>query len=257
MNNKGVLFVMKKRMILAVLIVGLAGLALAGCAVRPNAEGTSLPAVCSQDIEQKSITVSAQGKVTAKPDVAYVTVGVTTQDKDMQLAQDKNAQIMNAMAQALKSAGLVDDDIKTVQYNAYPIYDYTDGTNKIVNYEVNNQIELTIKEIDRVGEYIDIAVNNGANTTNSISFGILDQQAIYNEALKLAVEAAKAKADVLAAAGGVKVTGTLHISENTSGGEIVREYAEAEMADKASGSTPISSGNLDIEAGVTVVYEIE
>ncbi len=257
MHNKGVLIKMKNRIISAVLIVALVGLALAGCAVRPNAEGTGLVTVGDQVKEPKSITVSAQGKVTAKPDVAYVTVGVTTQGKDMQLAQDKNAQIMNAMAEALKNAGLVDDDIKTVQYNAYPIYDYTDGTNKIVNYEVNNQIELTIKDINRVGEYIDIAVNNGANTTNSISFGILDQQAIYNDALKLAVEAAKAKADVLAAAGGVKITGTLQMAENSIGGVVTREYEKAMMDEAASGATPISSGNLDIEANVTVIYEIE
>ena len=118
-------------------------------------------------------------------------------------------------------------------------------------------MELTIKDIGRVGEYIDIAVNSGANMTNSISFGILDQQAVYNDALKLAVEAAKAKADTLTAAGGVKITGTLQITENSAGGGVLREYPQAAMDEGASGSTPISSGNLDIEASVTVAYEIE
>ncbi len=232
-------------------------LTLAGCAVRADGDGASILPVGEDAKAPKSISVSAQGKVTAQPDVAYVTVGVTTQNKDMQEAQDNNAQTMNAMTEALKSAGLTEDDIKTTQYNAYPIYDYSSGTNKIVNYEVNNQVELTIKDITRVGEYIDIAVNNGANMTNAISFGILDQQAIYNDALKLAVEAAKAKADTLAAAGGVKIVGILQMAENSSGGGIVREYPEAAMDEGKSGSTPISSGNLDIEANVTVVYEIE
>lgn len=246
-----------KSIISFILIVVLLSLAFSGCAVRADRDGASiLPA--GEDVKMpKSITVSAQGKVTAQPDVAYVTVGVTTQNKDMQEAQNSNAQTMNAMQEALKNAGLTEDDIKTTQYNAYPIYDYSSSTNKIVNYEVNNQVELTIKDITRVGEYIDIAVNNGANMTNSISFGILDQQSVYNDALRLAVEAAKAKADTLAAAGGVKITGTLQMAENSVGGGIVREYPQAAMDEGKSGSTPISSGNLDVEANVTVVYEIE
>ncbi len=249
---------MKTRTIfLCILISVMTVFALSGCAVRPDGESTSLVAVGDETKEPKSITVTAQGRVTAMPDVAYITVGVTTQDKDMQKAQDSNAGIMNVMTEALKGAGLGDDDIQTVQYNAYPIYDYSNNKNEIVNYEVNNQVELTIKDIGRVGEYIDIAVNNGANMTNSISFGILDQQAVYNDALKLAVEAAKSKAETLAAAGGVKIIGTLQMSENSAGGGVLREYPQAAMDEGSSGSTPISSGNLDIEASVTVVYEIE
>lgn len=246
-----------KRLILCILISVIAVVTFAGCAVRADKDGASIMPGGEDAKTPKSITVSAQGKVTAQPDVAYVTVGVTTQNKDMQAAQDKNAQIMNTMMQALISAGLTQDDIKTTQYNAYPIYDYSSSTNKIMNYEVNNQVELTMKDITRVGEYIDIAVNSGANMTNSIGFGILDQQAVYNEALKLAVEAAKAKADTLAAAGGVKIIGTLQMNENSMGGSILREYPQAAMDESNSGSTPISSGNLDIEASVTVVYEIE
>lgn len=249
---------MKRKVIcLCILISILMVSALTGCAVRQDGDGTSLVPIGAEAKEPKAITVTAQGKVTAMPDVAYITVGVTTQDKDMQKAQDTNAQTMNAMTEALKGAGLTDDDIQTVQYSAYPIYDYSSDTNKIANYEVNNQVELTIKDISRVGEYIDIAVNNGANMTNSIRFGILDQQAVYNDALKLAVEAAKAKADTLSAAGGVKIIGTLQMSENSIGGGVTREYEQAAMDEGASGSTPISSGKLDIEASVTVAYEIE
>ncbi len=246
-----------KRIILSVMIGLVLTMALTGCAVRSDKDGTGLITVEETDKETKNITVSAQGTLKVMPDVAYVTVGVTTQDADMQKAQDNNAQAMNAMFEALKSAGLTDDDMRTTQYNAYPIYDYSSDTKKIVSYEVTNQVELTIKDIDRVGNIIDIAVNNGANMTNSISFGLLDEQSNYNEALKLAVDAAKAKADTLAQAGGVKIVGTLQIMENSSGGQIFREYAEMAAEDMISGATPISSSDLDIQASVTVTYEIE
>jgi len=245
-----------KKTILSVMIVAVMILALSGCAVRPDGDGTGLITVGENDKEPKSITVSAQGMVKVMPDVAYVTVGVTTQDADMQKAQDSNAQVMNAMFDALKSAGLTDDDMRTTQYNAYPIYDYSNDTKKIVSYEVTNQIELTIKSIDQVGEIIDIAVNNGANMTNSISFGLQDEQSSYNDALKLAVDAAKTKAETLAEAGGVNIIGTLQMTENSIGGQVFREYAEA-AADESSGATPISTGDLEIQANVTVVYEID
>lgn len=247
---------MLKRIILSAMIALVIALALSGCAVRQDRDGTGLITVGESEKKPKSITVSAQGTVKVMPDVAYVTVGVTTQDADMQKAQANNAQTMNAMFDALTSAGLTDDDMRTTQYNAYPIYDYSSDSKKIVSYEVTNQVELTIKDINRVGEVIDIAVNNGANMTNSISFGLLDEQSSYNDALKLAVDAAAVKADMLAQAGGVKIIGTLQITENTSGGQIFREYAEM-AADEAAGVTPISASDLDIQASVTVTYEIE
>ncbi len=244
-----------KRKLLLVTAVSVLLLALSGCTVRSEGESAGIITAGEPDKDIKSITVSAEGKVTVSPDVAYVTVGVTTQDKDMQKAQDRNAEVMSAMTAALKSAGLTDEDIQTTQYNAYPIYDYSSGKQNIVNYEVSNLVELTIKEMNRVGEFIDIAVNNGANITNSISFGVLDQQASYDEALKLAVAAAKAKADTLAGSGGIKIAGILQMTENSSGGEVYRY--ETAAADMQSASTPISSGTLDIRANVTIVYEIE
>jgi uncharacterized protein YggE len=244
-----------KKIILSAMIAAVMVLSLSGCAARLDGNGTGFISAGESEKNPKSITVSAQGTVKVMPDVAYVTVGVTTQDADMQKAQDNNAQTMNAMYEALKGAGLADDDIRTTQYNAYPIYDYSSETKKIMSYEVTNQVELTIKDINRVGEIIDIAVNNGANTTNSISFGLLDEQSSYNDALKLAVDAAKAKAETLAEAGGVKIIGTLQMAENSIGGQIYREYAEAAVED--TGSTPISTGDLEIQANVTVVYEIE
>ncbi len=244
---------MKK--ILTVILALAIVLTFAGC----TASSRDLPSVITLDenaVKQHSLTVSARGIVTVMPDVAYINVGVTTQNTDMQKAQEENASVMSAMFEALKNAGLTDDDMHTIQYSAYPIYDYRDQKQVITNYEVTNLIELKIKDINRVGEYIDIASDNGANITNSISFGILDEQSCYNEALKVAVETAKAKADAMAAAGGVKIIGTLSINENSYGGEVYREYAaEEELADTA--ATPISTGDLEISANVTVTYDIE
>lgn len=246
-----------KRIIITVMTVAVFVMALSGCAVKSDRDGSGLITLGENEKEPKSITVSAQGTIKVMPDVAYVSVGVITQDADMQKAQDNNAQAMNAMFEALKSAGLTDDDMRTTQYNAYPIYDYSSETKTIVSYEVTNQAELTIKGIDRVGEIIDIAVKNGANMTSAIRFALLDEQSSYNDALKLAVEAAKAKADTLAQAGGVNIIGTLQMMENSIGGQISRQYDMAAADEQLAGSTPISASDLDIQASVTITYEIE
>lgn len=247
---------MKKRIAALLMVAAVCIPVLAGCASQPDSAGTQLVTVAGEPAQVRTITVSAQGTVSAQPDVAYVVVGITTQDKDMKKAQSANGEVMNAVSSALTSAGLAEDDIRTVQYNAYPLYRYSDGSNKITGYEVNNQVELTIREIDRVGEYIDLAVAGGANMANAIRFGLLDEQALYNEALELAVHAARAKAGTLATAGGVKLTGTVQLTENTSGGQVYRSEPYAAL-DDTTASTPISAGSLDVDAGVTVVYEIE
>jgi hypothetical protein len=173
----------------------------------------------------------------------------------MKKAQSANRETMNALFDALKAAGLTQDDIRTVNYSIYPMYDYTSGSGKISGYEVTNMIELTIRDIDTVGDYIDIAAANGANTDYSIRFDILDKSVFYNEALALAVENAKGKADAIASAGGYQIISTLEISE--SQGYYSPPYDRYAMAADEATSTPITAGQLEITANVTVVYQIQ
>lgn len=220
------------------------------------------PAVKVIDIEGNEIiankmTVSATGTKKVMPDVAYVTVGATTQNKSMSKAQSQNRDIMNALTAAIKTAGLTDDDIETISYSVYPMYDYTNGTGTITGYEVSNMIRLTVKDIDKVGDYIDVAAANGANTNYSINFDLEDSTQYYNEALANAMTKAKGKADAIAEAGGYELKGTLEITESQAYyAPEYREYdaAAKPMADEA--STPVSAGQLEITATVTVVYQI-
>ena len=206
--------------------------------------------------DKNSVSVSATGTVKVTPDVAYTTVGVVTQKKKMQDAQAANRDLMNAVVAALKAAGLTDDDIRTTNYSVYPVYDYMDASQKITAFEVNNTVELTIRDIDKVGAVLDAAAAAGANTSYSVSFDLLDKSPVYNKALTAAMEAARTKADTLAAAGGFAIKGVLNVSEGYNSTPVYYEYAAAE---DNSGKAPtyISAGDLDITASVSVVYEIE
>jgi uncharacterized protein YggE len=230
----------------------------------PETQQSAAPAPVTRlvDIEGNEIlankmTVSASGVKKVMPDVAYITLGTTTQNKSMSKAQSRNREIMNALIEALKAAGLKDGDIETVNYSVYPTYDYTSGTGKISGYEVSNMIRLTIKDIDKVGDYIDVAAANGANENYSINFDLENAAPYYNEALADAMTKAKGKADAIAQAGGYQITGTLEITESQARySPDYREYAPASAADEAA-PTPVSAGLLEITANVTVIYRID
>ena len=205
----------KNKVVLVLVAVALAAM-LAGCSVNPGAEVPGQITVYTQDAaDRNTVSVSATGTIEVMPDIAYVTAGVVTQNEDAVQAQSDNSDAMNSLFDALKAAGLTEDDIDTTGYSVNPMYNYDSNTGKseIYAYQVNNTIRITVRELTRAGEILTIAAENGANTNYSISFALEDKDAYYNDALTKAMEEAKGKADTLAAAGGFTIIRVLTVSE--------------------------------------------
>ena len=252
--------------IIVIALAALSVLALSACAIDAGdtddtsaSDGTENRIVVEMGdnvVTANTLTVTATGSVSVMPDVAYITAGVMTQRTDMTDAQSDNKDIMNGLWDALKAAGLTEDDMRTTDYSAYPMYDYSNGKDVITGYQVTNTVQLTITDIDRVGEFLDIAAENGANTRYSIRFALQDEDAYYNEALADAMANAKGKADAIAQAGGYSIVTTRAITEGSSYYVPMVQYAVDESED-ASGATPITTSELDVSASITVVYEFE
>ncbi len=146
---------------------------------------------------------------------------VATENIDVKIAQQANAVQMTKVIDALVAASLPKDALKTTGYNIYPLYDDTVKTpfgQKIRTYQVTNTLTVTLHDVNRTGEVIDIAVANGINQASSIQFMLSDQQAqvLRTEALKNAVSRARADADTVAGALGTTVTGVQSV--DISGG---------------------------------------
>ncbi len=259
---------MKVFRIIGLSMVITAALALAGCAVVPavseempnqSSPGEKIVIQLADDTLKSvnKLTVTANGTVKVMPDVAYTTIGVVTQKKNMKDAQTANKELMNAVIAALKGAGLTDDDIRTVNYSVYPVYDYSDGVSKIKMFEVSNTVELTMRDIDKVGEYLDIAAAAGANTSYSIRFDIRDREPAYNQALTAAMQSARAKADTLAAAGGCVIVKPVEVTEGYTYNTVYREFEMPAAEKMDEGITYVSAGEMDVTASVSVVYEIQ
>jgi uncharacterized protein YggE len=210
-------------------------------------------------VPQKTISVSSEGTVKVRPDMVYINVGVQTENNSSKVAQQENATKMNNVMKVLKELKIADSDIQTSQYTIYPIETYfeKDQRSYVTGYRVINTLEITIRDISKVGAAIDAVTANEANTASNIRFTVADPDKYYLQALENATVKAKAKADVLAKQFGIKIGLPSQINE-TSGGynppilysrmDSVKSMAEAAPA------TSISAGELEIRASVGLVY---
>lgn len=245
---------MNKRIRLAAILITLAMAAalLAGCTKPPvvQVEGGDLP-------KDKTLTVQGTGSVMVEPDIARVTVGALTSDADADAAQDQNDSVMTEVIEAIRGAGVEEKDIQTTQYNVRPRYDYDSKTPEITGFEVTHMVTVIIRDIDTVGKVLKAANEAGANQSQNISFGVDDRDAVYQEALKKAVENAEEKAQAVASPAGVSLKEPAAIYEGSVPMEygLTRAYPEEAMYDSA--SVPTQSGQLEIRAQVTIVYNMQ
>ncbi|RLF98048.1 MAG: hypothetical protein DRN49_06525, partial [Thaumarchaeota archaeon] len=126
--------------------------------------------------EGKALTVTGIGTASAKPDRVIISLSVVTRGSTANEAQSLNAEKMGKVISALKEAGVSEDQMKTTSYTLNPIYEYPERKSPIiVGYECRNSLRVTLEEIDRAGEIVDLAVSAGANQVSSISFTLSDE----------------------------------------------------------------------------------
>lgn len=246
---------MGKAVVLGVMLVVL----LAYGAIVGLSGGT---AGAGEETSKSGLTVNGQGKVSAKPDMAYITVGVTSQAKTARDAQTDNNVKMAKVISTLKGMSIKEDDIRTIQYDLSPRYEYSslktgEQKQQLVGYTATNQVQVTVRDINQVGKALDSVVTAGANLSGGINFTLSDakMEKAYADALTAALKSAKGKADVLAKGIGVTLGKPKEISEG--GMSIPPMYRQDFYAAKeeAVGAVHVSAGQLEISASVSLRYE--
>ncbi|UEC42925.1 MAG: conserved exported protein of unknown function [Methanothrix sp.] len=205
-----------------------------------------------------ALTVSGTGEATADADIVTIVLGVETRSESAAEAVADNGRMMADAIEALLAAGVPPEEIKTSQFSIRPTRDWIDGrlSDKVV-FEVNNQVTFTLDLADEmdIGVLIDGAVGAGANTVDSVTFGLRDPTPVQEEALVEAVLDAMGKAGVISQAAGVVLGRILSISE---GGYSPVPMAESRIyfAADVGAATPIVPGDVKVTATVTITYEI-
>ena len=207
-----------------------------------------------------TITISGEGKVTAIPDIAQVSLGVQTEKTKVEDAQKENTEKMNSLIGELKALDIKAEDIQTTNYNIYPQYDWNESGSKLRGYQVSQSVNVKIRDLERVGEVLEVAGSLGANQVSGLNFTIDEPEDLRQQAREKALENAKTKADALAKVAGVKL-GRL-VSFNESGGDYPIVYTKGYALDESAGlggavpAPEIEAGSQDVIVNVTVTYEV-
>ena len=201
----------------------------------------------------RTITVTGTGVVAVPADQLTVRFLVRTNEWNVNLAREKNAEITTKVIDKIKEAGVRDPDITTVDYrisqdnsNTYP-----------GKYTVTNYVQVLIRDLDNAGNVIDNAVANGANGLTSFNYSASENPNSIREARTLAVQNAQDAATLIAGASGCKVSDVIDIQEGYNPSSYSRSTNSAML--KAVGNsytTPIEAGNVEITSTVTITFSL-
>jgi hypothetical protein len=222
-------------------------------------------AIASPAFAAGSMQMTGHGEVTAAPDTADVSSGVTTQATTARDALDANTAAMTQLVATLKAAGVDAKDIQTSNFSVSPVYVYPSQQDsngqqqppKIVGYSVSNQVTVHVRDLKALGSILDQSVSVGANTIGGIAFSVDDPSALFAEARKAAFADAKAKADLYAQAAGVELGPISQINEQQGNSSPIQPVAfkvAALAADRA--PVPVEAGQLTYSIDVNVNWDL-
>lgn len=246
-------------------------LALVPAACAQGAAAYTAPAGSSQMVHPNSIQpettiqVSAEARIDRAPDIAFVTAGVTEERASAKEAMAAQASAMNGVFEALRDAGIADRDMQTSGLSLQPRYDYVEtagrdgvkrGTQKLAGYVASNQVTVRVRDLARLGDTLDRLVSSGGNTLSGVNFAIDDDKEMRNEARSKAMKDAIAKAELYAAASGLRVSRIVTISEGYEHSPQPMPMARMQMASDMMESTPVAGGEVGVTANVSVLFEL-
>ena len=220
-----------------------------------------LLAACSTAAAETRIAVNGTGETRISADTAVISLGVSARDRDVLKAQQTVNENIAGIRQALLSNGVAEENINTDYMSIYAIYDYNEDVEKVQAYNASTTLAVKVTDMDSVGKLIDEAFAAGANTLNGISFSASDTDEARDESLKAAVGEARAKAEVLAEASGLKITGIETISEGNvySYDNSVSNFSAKRMegtADTGYG-TMVQAAKLIVSVTVSITFTAE
>ncbi len=220
--------------------------------------------VSSANSERNVISVNSSETITVVPDIAEIVYAVRTEAKDAASCQQKNTEDVAKVIELLKGLGVEETSIQTSDYYMYPIYNYSGNTQRITGYEASTSLTVSKLPIDSLDTILAQSVQTGINNIQSITYMSSKYDEGYSNALKLAMESARAKAEALAEAGGCSLGSVVGVRENSN-------YSEARYTDNALSSkmrsmeslaagaedgSSIMPGEVAVEVNITVEYLI-
>jgi uncharacterized protein YggE len=198
------------------------------------------------------VVSTGEGVVEAAPDRAWITITAESRAGNPREAQRRNAEAMTPVLAKLRASGISSDAIRTLGYDLQQEWDYVNNQRVSKGYVARNTVDVRVDNIDRVGELLELAVGSGATAVGGVRFDLKDRKKLEREALRLAVEDARARAEAVAAGAGRAIDRVLRIDAASSNSGPIPMQKIAFAREAASDAPPIATGQLEIRAQVTV-----
>ena len=203
------------------------------------------------------VVVTGEGVVQAAPDRAWITASTESRAGNPREAQRRNAEAMTAVIEKLRGAGVASDAVRTIGYDLQPEWEVVGNRRVSRGYVARNSIEVRVDSIDRVGDVLEVAVTSGATSVGGVRFDVKDRAKLERQALALAIEDARAKADAAATAGGRAVERVVRIEEQGAVSRPPVPFVRVEAAALAGDAPPIEAGQMELRAQVTLTAELK
>jgi uncharacterized protein YggE len=218
----------------------------------------ALPAAAQTSPQVPTLSANGEGTAYVVPDIAIVSIGVTTRGATAAAALASNSADLARVIDTVKGEGVADRDIGTTGFSIYPVYEQPQpmdgvepGPAKIVGYQVTNEVRVTIRDIAASGGILDKVVTAGANQVNGITFDNADRKTPADAALADAIRDATRQAGIMAEAAGVRLVRIVNVNASSGGGGPVFARLEAMAA-----AVPVMPGERAITANASVTWEI-
>lgn len=213
--------------------------------------------------EYDQISVEGDATIELAPDLATVNLGVRKEAETSADAISMNTETMNAIIEAVKAAGIPEEDIQTQSLNLYPNYEWVDGEYEESGYEATQTVQIEVRDFDIIGEVIASASEAGANQVNGINFELENYEEELAAAREQAIAEAREKAATIAKASGSRLGKLTNYYEYTDdygmygGGGFYAESAamDAEVL-KAIDVPEIQAGQEEITLTVSLSYRV-
>ena len=206
-----------------------------------------------------TVSVSGHGSVNVPPDTASVNIGVDVIKPTLGEAQETANAQATAVIEAFEAAGIAPEDIQTDYFSVNILRDYSENADPtlITGFEIINQLRVTVRDTDQLGELLDAAVNAGANSIYGVTFYVDDQTEASSDARAEAVEDARTKAEELAAAAGMTLGPVVAISEGTT--PLVSPVYDMGRGGgmAAEAAVPVEPGSTTVAVDVTMTFELQ
>ena len=238
--------------------LSVAALALAVAATLGLAVGARPSAAAAQEDMRSTISVVGDGRVQTQPDVAYVSLGVDVTGASFAEAQSSASTKMQAAIDALVGLGISHDDIRTSRLSVSPVSDQRNNS-VITGYRATNSVQVTLRDLDRVGSIVDAVTAAGANRVDSVTFAVENPEAPKNQARAQAMQNARTKADQLASLSGVRIVGIKSIEESDAAATPQRAAPQSmtPTAATAAPAPPVEPGTQEVRTQVRVAFIVE